>query len=106
MQQFPDDVPYHAVCTELQDWDDPPTAVLWPKFLSAIQDARTGNAQILETREAKDVAVKVDEAVLTKWKERLKRWEGTVRWVVADGFLMYWDQVGRAVSQLAPRVNS
>ena len=47
----------------------------------------------LETREAKDVAVKVDEAVLEKWKERLGKWRDKVGWVVVDGFLMYWDVV-------------
>jgi hypothetical protein len=93
-EQPPDELPYHPTHTELQDWDDPPTAILWPKFTSAIQDAKSGRFPELETREAKEVAVEVHEDVMRRWTERLGRWRGQVGFVTVDGFLMYWDQVG------------
>lgn len=70
--QAPDDVPYHPDHPDLQDWDNPPTAVLWDPFRGAVRRLREGGASAHRTREKAGLGegLRVDEAVVRRWEGR------------------------------------
>jgi nicotinamide/nicotinate riboside kinase len=114
-------LPYHPDHPEWQDWDHPPTAILWPEFQRALLHSKThgepspevqshDHLNVQSEEEKKKVTVR-DEAAGV-WRERftgLKKEleaeaEGGERVVFGfvDGFLLYWDEVRATPSALSP----
>jgi hypothetical protein len=114
-------LPYHPDHPEWQDWDHPPTAILWPEFQRALLHSKThgepspevqshDHLNVQSEEEKKKVTVR-DEAAGV-WRERfagLKKEleaeaEGGERVVFGfvDGFLLYWDEVRTSPSALSP----
>ncbi|KAH8084197.1 hypothetical protein HD553DRAFT_312324 [Filobasidium floriforme] len=104
-------LPYHPDHPEWQDWDHPPTAILWPEFQRALLHSKAhgepspevqshDHLNVQSEEEKKKVTVR-DEAAGV-WRERfagLKKEleaeaEGGERVVFGfvDGFLLYWDE--------------
>ncbi len=90
---------------DLQDWDDPPTCVLWPEFRSTLSHVRShGVLPPLHSSHDhlnKQVEVDVDSKAETRWREafrelvEIKAAEGVeLTWFIVDGFVLYWDEVG------------
>lgn len=95
--QATQDVPYSKDYPDVQDWDDPPTCIHWPKFKNALIHIRE-HGTIPTDLESHDhlnklSGVEVDQKVKSRWKERLGKLD--VTWIVIDGFVLYWDKVSR-----------
>lgn len=97
-------VPYSPDYPDLQDWDDPPTCILWSDFrdtLRTIQSTGTLPAQHQSHDHLnKQVEVDVDAGVLDTAREAFQRIEQQYRetgyelvWFIVDGFVLYWDKV-------------
>ncbi|GMK56775.1 hypothetical protein CspeluHIS016_0306150 [Cutaneotrichosporon spelunceum] len=87
------DIPVHPE-HNVQDWDDPETCIDWPRLQIALQRVReTGCVEHTSNDHLNMQAeVGVDAAVATQWEERFSEMPG-VRWILVDGFVLYWDQV-------------
>lgn len=87
----------------MQDWDDPPTCVLWPAFRDALSHIKqTGAIPGHESHDHlnKQVEVGVRSQALDEWREKFKRLYETelekgveIVWFLVDGFVLYWDKV-------------
>lgn len=97
-------MPYSPKYPDLQDWDDPPTCILWPEFRDAIRTIKKDGILPAQHQSHdhlnKQVEVDVDPEVLEIAKEGFKRIEEEQRtkgcelvWFLVDGFVLYWDQV-------------
>lgn len=105
-------LPYHPDHPEWQDWDHPPTAILWPEFQRALLHSKAHGEPSPEVQshdhlnvqsEEEKKKVTVRDEVAGVWRERfagLKKEleaeaEGGERVVFGfvDGFLLYWDEV-------------
>jgi len=93
-------IPIHPVY-KIQDWDDAPGAVLWPKMAEELEYVRRTGAvsdqhfSHDQMNEQKDVPV--DGKVFQRWKTKFRQITAKyadqgekVQWVVVDGFLLYW----------------
>lgn len=88
----------------MQDWDDAPGAIDWPRLVASLQEVRRTGAlpashsshdHLNEQRE-----VPVAEGALARWRAESERIAGVcaargerVVWAIADGFLLYWSKV-------------
>lgn len=86
------DIPLHSE-HGVQDWDDPPTCMDWPRLRDALQRLReTGHVEHASNDHLNEQAeVGVDAALAAQWRERFSDTRG-VQWVLVDGFVLYWDQ--------------
>ncbi|CAK9780150.1 P-loop containing nucleoside triphosphate hydrolase protein [Cutaneotrichosporon oleaginosum] len=87
------DIPVHPE-HGVQDWDDPPTCMDWPRLRDALRQVKTtghidhaSNDHLNQHTE-----VNVDPTVAERWRKRFAQ-APAVRWVLVDGFVLYWDQV-------------
>ena len=95
-----DTLPIHPVY-KVADWDDPEGAIDWPRFSTFLHDVkRTG--VIPDDHNSHDhmniqKEVSFDGELIQSWRkkfEEVQRVRGVrVRWVMVDGFLLYWQQV-------------
>jgi len=111
-----DQVPYAIEFPDVQDWDDPPTCILWPEFRSTLQYVRSqGSLPPLHNSHDhlnKQIEVDVDSAVEARWREAFekltadKAGEGVeLVWFIVDGFVLYWDEVRDFCSMLRREIN-
>ena len=101
-----EDVPYSKQYPDVQDWDDPPTCIIWEDFRRCLQHVRT-TGKLPEHHSSHDhlnkqVVVGIEDDVLRQWREAFERYEAAQRaegvevvWFIVDGFVLYWDKVGR-----------
>jgi hypothetical protein len=112
-----DQVPYAIEFPDVQDWDDPPTCILWPEFRSTLQYVRSqGSLPPLHNSHDhlnKQIEVDVDSAVEARWREAFekltadKAGEGVeLVWFIVDGFVLYWDEVRDSVRCLEGRLTA
>lgn len=96
-------LPIHPVF-KVQDWDDAPGAIDWPRLRDFLRIVKQ-TGQIPSWHKSHDhlneqKEVPLDKGVYAKWKdtfealrtEREEKGEKVV-WGVVDGFLLYWDPV-------------
>jgi len=89
---------------DVQDWDTPPGAIEWPRFVSFLQKIRsTGN--IPPDRRWQDYLtgqkdVPVRDEIESRCRDLFAQLEVDMKaegvnivWGVVDGFLLYWDKV-------------
>ncbi|KAL5528057.1 NRK1 [Sanghuangporus sanghuang] len=95
-------IPIHPVYG-VQDWDDPPGAIDWPRMRKFLREVKqTGmvpdwHKSHDHLNEQKDIPV--DEVTSSRWKDKFdllskqseERGE-TIIWGLVDGFLLYWDE--------------
>ncbi|KAF9261949.1 P-loop containing nucleoside triphosphate hydrolase protein [Marasmius fiardii PR-910] len=88
------------------NWDDAPTAVDWNRMATFLSDLKnTGN--LPTSHQSYDSfnetpAVPIDDEKIAQWKSRSEKFASThlektgekLVWVLIDGFLLYWDEVG------------
>ncbi|ORY33384.1 hypothetical protein BCR39DRAFT_463559 [Naematelia encephala] len=97
-----DQVPYSKKYG-VQDWDDPPTCILWDEFRATLKYIRIhGTLPNLHTSHDhlnKQVELELDPMVKEAWRIEFQRFnaemngEGVeVVWFIVDGFVLYWDQ--------------
>ncbi|KLO09152.1 P-loop containing nucleoside triphosphate hydrolase protein [Schizopora paradoxa] len=97
----------------VQDWDDAPGAIDWPRLRGFLREVKEMGA-IPESHKSHDHLneqkdVPVDKEVFSKWKDQFEQImkEGKERgeeitWGLVDGFLLYWDS--EVVSTLDTRI--
>ncbi|ORX40513.1 P-loop containing nucleoside triphosphate hydrolase protein [Kockovaella imperatae] len=94
----PEDLP---LVDRLQDWDDPPTCIIWDQFRSTLKDIRSGKSPSHESNDHLNVldAPELDTATIGKWKKAFSDLETEERahgvqleWYLVEGFILYWDQ--------------
>ncbi|KAK4688140.1 hypothetical protein P7C73_g1972, partial [Tremellales sp. Uapishka_1] len=102
-----DKVPYSATHPDVQDWDDPPTCILWPDFRAALrhvkQTAELPLAHSSHDHLNKQVEIAVEPRVYEEYGAKLRAFEESERtkgteiaWFIVDGFVLYWDAVSTA----------
>ena len=100
-------VPYATEYPDIQDWDDPPTCILWNEFRSTMDHLRNhGTLPHQHTSHDhlnKQVEVEIDPSVQEEWKQAFKRLKEEKEeenielvWYIVDGFVLYWDMVSHA----------
>jgi len=95
-------VPYHPTYN-VQDWDDAPGAIQWPRLESALKHVREhgslpeGHYSHDHLNEQKKVPISDD--ILRHWSDKFSAIEESWRvkdvrivWALLDGFLLYWDK--------------
>lgn len=103
-------IPYHPKYN-VQDWDDPPGAIDWPRLRSFMHTVKQ-TGEIPDSHkshdhlnEQKDVSLDADLA--RTWATRFQKLAEDremhgerITWGLVDGFLLYWDEVRctRAIS--------
>lgn len=88
----------------MQDWDDAPGAIDWPRFRSFLREIKTtgiipdSHKSHDHLNEQKDIPI-ADEA-LARWRDTFSKvieeheTKGEkLRFGLVDGFLLYWDKV-------------
>ena len=97
-------IPFHPKYN-VQDWDDAPGAINWPRFVAFLEqikrtgvlpDTHKSHDHLNETNE-----VPVEGSIVARWRQvseriaREQREKHGVRlvWAIVDGFLMYWNKV-------------
>lgn len=104
MWQPIEDVPYSPSYPDLQDWDDPPTCILWSDFRETLRTIRSSGTLPAKHQSHdhlnKQVEVSVDTEVYSEAKRAFKRLEQEQQelgyelvWFIVDGFVLYWDKV-------------
>ncbi|KAI6111269.1 hypothetical protein F5141DRAFT_1113597 [Pisolithus sp. B1] len=105
-QDSMESVPVHPVYN-MQDWDNPESAVDWPRFRQFLenvkQDGRIPPDHIRNDPYNEQKKFPVDEECSAKWKSHFEEVERRARedhgveivWTLVDGFLLYWDQTIR-----------
>jgi nicotinamide/nicotinate riboside kinase len=105
-----DQVPYSSQYPDLQDWDDPPTCIVWSKFRSTLEHIKiTGDAPEGHTSQDhlnKQVEVGVDPTI-AQWKATFAAFSNSqaevgieIVWYIIDGFVLYWDKVSTVWTEL------
>lgn len=104
LRQPEEHVPIHPV-HKIQDWDDAPGAIVWPKMarelahvksMGTVSDSHYSHDHLNEQK-----SVHIEEKVFKRWQHKFREIEfrgrnGTgekVQWVIVDGFLLYWSPV-------------
>lgn len=86
----------------VQDWDDPPTCVEWPRMRQVLGAIRQ-SGKVPQEHDSFDhlnaqVEVGVDGGVVHEWGTKLGQvtvtggGEEKIVWVLVDGFVLYWDR--------------
>lgn len=96
-----EDIPFHPV-HKVQDWDDPPTAIDWPRMRSVLRHVRDhgrfedGYKSYQHLNDA--VEVGVDEDATIRWRrefsnvqKRAAQKGERLTYVLVDGFMLYFD---------------
>jgi len=97
-----DKVPYSLEYPGIQDWDDPPTCILWPEFRSVLSHVRkTGtlpDVHLSHDHLNKQDELQLDPDVVETWRVEFDKiraeyaGEGVeLIWFLVDGFVLYWD---------------
>lgn len=94
-------IPMHPVY-QVQDWDDAPGAIDWPRLRASLKQVKEGGSLPKEhyshdhLNEQKEVPV--SQETLDQWSKQFKdvskQWSDKgfeVIWALLDGFLLYWD---------------
>jgi nicotinamide/nicotinate riboside kinase len=88
----------------LQDWDDPPTCILWPEFRDMLRHVRSTGV-LPELHQSHDhlnkqVEVEIDSGVFERARARFTEIEAdshargeAIVWYIVDGFVLFWDKV-------------
>jgi len=100
----------------VQDWDDAPGAIDWPRFAKFLEGVKDRGI-LLEhhshdhLNEQKEVPVAKE--LSERWKSKFVRIQAEhasrgerVVWALVDGFLLYWDTVRRSTASLGERYRS
>ena len=97
-------VPYSSRYPDIQDWDDPPTCILWPEFRSTLKHLRS-TGMLPPQHQSHDHlnaqnTVEIDSELEERWKrtfEELAEQEKAkgveLVWALVEGFVLYWDPV-------------
>ncbi|ELU42575.1 hypothetical protein AG1IA_03388 [Rhizoctonia solani AG-1 IA] len=109
-----DQIPVHPIY-KVQDWDDAPGAIDWPRLRASLEyvkdhgvlpDSHSSHDHLNEQRE-----VPVSQGTLERLKVQFQEVEGRwaakgfkVTWALLDGFLLYWDKV-MLLRMIKPRIN-
>ncbi|KAG8880778.1 ribosylnicotinamide kinase [Tulasnella sp. 331] len=102
MHQKPQEqVPIHPVY-RIQDWDDAPGAIVWPKMALELAHVKSTGA-VSDSHYSHDhlnaqKGVPIEEKVFKQWQDKFREIESKgkngagekVQWVIVDGFLLYW----------------
>ncbi|KAG0145014.1 hypothetical protein CROQUDRAFT_716314 [Cronartium quercuum f. sp. fusiforme G11] len=91
-------IPLHPI-HNVKDWDDPKGAVDWSRLRSTFQYIREHNGQFPPTHSTHDHLnlqpdIPIPQSFADSWRERfssLMKSNIETRYVIADGFLLYWD---------------
>ncbi|GJJ06036.1 hypothetical protein Clacol_000223 [Clathrus columnatus] len=85
----------------VQDWDDAPGAIDWPRLAHFLHDIKQTGV-IPESHKSHDhlnenKPVPIEDKLLNEWKSKSEEIVGTkpkekIIWAILDGFLMYWHQ--------------
>ncbi|KAH9446676.1 hypothetical protein Pst134EA_030585 [Puccinia striiformis f. sp. tritici] len=90
-----EDIPIHPV-HGVPDWDDPSGAIDWDRLRKTISQLKNDKDERLpETHDDLNVsanAVEVDVTKYAGWIDRLKGLRLPQRFIILDGFLLYWDE--------------
>ncbi|CUA66811.1 Nicotinamide riboside kinase [Rhizoctonia solani] len=97
-----DQIPMHPIYN-VQDWDDPPGAIDWPRLRTSLEhvkehgvlpDSHSSHDHLNEQPE-----VPIPRGMLERWKLQFQgvesRWASQgvdIIWALLDGFLLYWDK--------------
>ncbi|KAB5595973.1 Nicotinamide riboside kinase [Ceratobasidium theobromae] len=95
-------VPIHPVYN-VQDWDDPPGAIDWPRLRASLKYVKEygvlpeSHHSHDHLNEQKEVPIPQDmiERLTIRFKETENQWSAKgyeVMWGLLDGFLLYWDK--------------
>ncbi|RXK41461.1 hypothetical protein M231_01169 [Tremella mesenterica] len=108
-----DQVPYSDRYPDLQDWDDPPTCVIWPDFRACLKHVRRKG--VLPDHHSshdhlnKQVEIPLDPQAVDRFRIEFQRFnaemnaEGTeLVWFLVDGFVLYWDR--EVIDQMDVRI--
>lgn len=97
-------VPYSPDFPDLQDWDDPPTCILWPEFRDTLRHVRSTGV-LPELHQSHDhlnkqVEVEIDSGVFERARATFTQIEAdshargeSIVWYIVDGFVLFWDKV-------------
>ncbi|KAK1922164.1 hypothetical protein DB88DRAFT_536240 [Papiliotrema laurentii] len=90
-------IPFTQDQPAVQDWDDPPTCILWEDFRGTLTHVKRLGT-LPPSHQSHDhlneqVPVGVDEDSKSRWKSRFEQLK--VVWVIVDGFVLYWDPIVR-----------
>ena len=87
----------------VQDWDDPPHAIAWPRFASFLQSVRATGTIPPDHRSHDHMNIQREVSfssdAIEQWRARFAALQDDanrrrrVKWVLVDGFLLYWNQV-------------
>ncbi|GFZ50946.1 hypothetical protein JCM24511_08704 [Saitozyma sp. JCM 24511] len=96
-------VPYSPDFPDLQDWDDPPTCILWPEFRDTLRHVRSTGV-LPELHQSHDhlnkqVEVEIDSGVFERARATFTQIEAdshargeSIVWYIVDGFVLFWDK--------------
>jgi len=83
----------------VQDWDAPEGAVEWPRMRSVISHIKSNQGSFPTGHTSHDhmnvqIPVHIGAELAMRWKKKFSPVEGEdeVCYVIADGFLLYWDE--------------
>jgi nicotinamide/nicotinate riboside kinase len=104
-------IPYSSKYPGVQDWDDPPTCILWQEFRDTLSHLQQHGElpPVYQSRDHlnKQIEVEIDSAIKNVWEQRMtdvieqQRAQGVeLVWFIVDGFVLYWDKVGAESSSL------
>lgn len=101
-------IPFTQDQPAVQDWDDPPTCILWEDFRGTLTHVKRLGT-LPPSHQSHDhlneqVPVGVDEDSKSRWKSRFEQLK--VVWVIVDGFVLYWDPVSAICSHQAKGMES
>ncbi|KAF9512139.1 hypothetical protein BS47DRAFT_1330451 [Hydnum rufescens UP504] len=93
-------VPWHPGFN-VQDWDDAPGAIDWPRMRSALAHVKA-TGQLPPGHSSHDhlneqVEIPAADDTLSTWRTRFSELDNSaageeIQWVIVDGFLLYWDK--------------
>ncbi|POV95526.1 hypothetical protein PSTT_16179 [Puccinia striiformis] len=90
-----EDIPIHPV-HGVPDWDDPSGAIDWDRLRKTISQLKNDKDERLpETHDDLNVSANAVEVDVTKYAgciDRLKGLRLPQRFIILDGFLLYWDE--------------
>lgn len=89
-----EEIPVHPV-HKVQDWDDPNTAIDWPRFRTFISRVKAGEEGKYESHDHLNVHHEITlpdgiERECTAQMDKLRD-KGDIKFVLVDGFVLYYD---------------
>ncbi|EGG01825.1 uncharacterized protein MELLADRAFT_50002 [Melampsora larici-populina 98AG31] len=92
-----EEIPLHPI-HNVKDWDDPKGAIDWPRFRSSLQYIRNHGGEFPPSHASHDHLnlqpdIPIPQDFTETWHQRFSSLSSEkIRYVIADGFLLYWDQ--------------